>query len=302
MRIPSSCLLLLLASSAACHRDVPSLTLRPAARPGVRPLFQPPEDMLLTETVRSSLRREGAPGSEEAEMTTASRFTSEEGTWRLSQRVTRSRYLQDGQPVTSLVGTLLERVVSRVRLAADGTFVQLEAPGSARETLRELAPRGLDVSGLERFFSPEEWEARTRREWAVTYGGVYGGTLEPGQRGHAVGGLSVGGREVTYLLERTFTGTRPTEFGEVMVFTLHCLAAPGDTSPGSAHEALRRAGQPEVTPGVECDGEQLLGVERFLPVRRGLTLRVSWDGDTWSWATHATLDSVRAPGEEEQRP
>jgi hypothetical protein len=301
MRTLSSCSLLLLAASVtACHRDIPSLNPLPAAMPLLRPLFLPPDDSLLTETVRGSLRRGSAPGAQEAEMTTVTRFSAEQNTWLLTQRVTRSRYLQEGQPVESLVDTVLQRSVLRIRLAADGTYVRLAEPGAVLSALHEVAPKSLDVTPLERFFAPDELEARTRGEWEVKYGGIYGRTLLPGQRVYAVGTLPVGGREVTYLLERTFTGTLLTEYGEALVFTLRCLAQPGETSPKAVHDTLHLAGDPEVTPGVECDGEQLLGKGRFLPVRRGFTLRASLDGETWTWATQSTLESVLAP-EEEQR-
>ena len=57
-----------------------------------------------------------------------------------------------------------------------------------------------------------------------------------------------------------------------MVFTLRCLDAPGEQAPAAVRDVLRLAGDPEVTAGVECEGEQLLGKGRFLPVRRGFTL------------------------------
>ncbi|OJH40777.1 hypothetical protein [Cystobacter ferrugineus] len=301
MRTSSSFLLILLAAPVtACHRDIPSLNPPPAAAPPLRPLFLPPDDSLLTETVRTSLRHEGTPDAREAEMTTVSRFSAEQDSWVLTQRVTRSRYLQGGQPMESLVDTVLQRAVLRLRLAADGTYVRLVEPEAVLAAIREVAPRELDVTPLERFFAPDALEARTRGEWEVKYGGIYGRAWVPGQRGYAVGVLPVGGREVTYLLERTFTGTQLTEQGEALVFSLRCLAQPGDVSPQAVRDTLRLAGDPQVTPGVECDGEQLLGKGRFLPVRRGFTLRASLDGETWTWATQSTLESVRAL-EEEQR-
>ena len=161
-----------------------------------------------------------------------------------------------------------------------------------------MAPAGADVAPLELLFAPESLEARARTEWEVKYGGVYGHPLARGQHGYAVGTLALGGHEVTYLLERTFSGWRLTEYGEVWVFTLRCLGAPGEKAPAAQLETLHRAGDPSLTPGVECEGEQLLGEGRFLPVRRGFTLRVKQDGDTWTWATRSVLESSRAPQEE----
>nr|QKW93656.1 hypothetical protein [Vitiosangium cumulatum] len=296
-----SCFLsFLVVSATACSRNVPSLLPEPTAPPPPRLEFRPPEDAVLTETVKGSLRRSGAPGTQEAQLTTVSGFTREQGGWLLTQRVTGARYSRDGSPVETLVDDVLTRITLRVRLAADGTYVRVEDPGVALAALKQVAPAGQDVSPLERFFAPDELEARTRGEWEVKYGGLYGRSPEPGQHLYAVGTVPLGGREVAYLLERTFTGTQLTPYGEAMVFTLRCLGAPGEDAPEAAREALRLAGNPELTPGVECEGEQLLGRSRFLPVRRGFTLRATLDGETWTWATQSTLESMQAP-EEEQR-
>jgi predicted CoA-binding protein len=39
----------------------------------------------------------------------------------------------------------------------------------------------------------------------------------------------------------------------------------------------------------------LLGKGRFLPVRRGLTLRATVGGETWTWTTRSALESLQAP-------
>lgn len=295
-------LLFLVALSAACHRNIPSLVPTPAAPPPPRLEFRPPEDSELTETVKSSLSHSGAPETLVAEMTTVSRFSSEPGGWLLTQRVTRAGYSRDGVPVKTPVEEVLTRFLLRVRLAADGTYVQVVDPTAAQKAVKAVTPAGQDASALEAFFDPEALDARTRAEWDVKYGGLYGRALpEPGQRVYGVGSVSIGGHEVTYLLERTFTGTMLSSYGEAMVFALRCLEDPGEDAPPAVLEALRLAGNPELTPGVQCEGEQLLGRGRFLPVRRDLTLRAEWDGQTWTWATHSELESVQALDKEEQR-
>lgn len=303
MRLLRSCsLLFLVASAAACKRNVPSLVPEPGAPPPPRLEFRPPEDSVLTERMTSSLRRSGRPEPEshEAEMTTVTRFAREQGGWLLTQRVLRSHYTRDGELVRTLVDEVLTRFPLRVRLAADGTYVRVEEPEGALAVLAQVAPAGVDVTPLRRFFAPDELDERTRGEWEVKYGGLYGRVLEPGQHSYVVGSVPLGGHEVTYLLERTFTGTLLTEYGEAMVFMLRCLEAPGEDAPEAVREALRLAGNPEPTPGVECEGEQLLGRGRFLPVRRGLTLRATWDGETWTWASQSALESLQAPEEERQ--
>lgn len=134
----------------------------------------------------------------------------------------------------------------------------------------------------------------------MKYGGLYGRTLTPGQHTYAVGRVALGGLEVVYVVDRLFTGWQLTEYGEALAFTLRCLAPPDAAAEPAVREALRTAGDPEVTAGVECEGEQLLGRGRFLPVRRGFTLRAKRENDTWTWATRSALESLRTP-EEEQR-
>ncbi|MFL5355134.1 hypothetical protein [Archangium sp.] len=301
MRLLRSCsLLLLVASAAACTRNVPASVPEPAAPSSFRLEFRPPEDSLLTERMTSSLQRSGGAEAHEGELTTVTRFTREQGGWLLTQRVTGSHYMRDGESVRTLVDEVLTRFPLRVRLAADGTYVGVEEPEAALAALEQVAPSGVDVTPLRRFFAPDELDARTRGEWEVKYGGLYGRVLAPGQRSYGVGSVSLGGHEVTYLLERTFTGSLLTDYGEAMLFSLRCLPPPGDDAPEPVREALRLAGNPEPAPGVECEGEQLLGRGRFLPVRRGLTLRATWDGETWTWATRSELESLRSPEEERQ--
>lgn len=293
-------LVLLSLPVTACHRDIPSLEPRLAAAPPPRFPFRPPEDPVLTETVNTSWGREGAPLVQEAEMTTTSSFSSEQEGWRLTQRVTRVRVSGEATPAAALVEQVLQRAPLQVRLSEDGTFVRLLEPEAARAALQAVAPAGMVLEPLERFFAPEALEARARAEWEVKYGGVYGHSLVQGQHTYALGTLSLGGHEANYLLERTFSGWRLTEFGETLVFSLRCLEPPGDKAPAAVLETLHRAGDPQITPGVQCEGEQLLGEARFLPVRRGFTLRAKWDGDTWTWTTQSALESPRASQEEKR--
>jgi hypothetical protein len=299
MRTFRSCsLLLLVALTAACKRNVPSPVPESTVSPPARLEFLPSEDSALTETVKSALSGGGTSGAREAELTTVTRFTPEQEGWLLTQRVTRAGYTQGGSPVDTLVDDVLTRFTLRVRLAADGTYVRLVEPEAALAALKEVAPAGLDVTPLEHFFSPEALEASTRNEWQVKYGGLYGRSLAVGRHTYAVGTVSLGGREVTYLLERTVAGTLLTEYGEAWVFSLRCLDAPGDAAPPDVRDTMRLAGNPLLTPGVQCEGEQLLGKGRFLPVKREFTLRAAVDGGTWTWATRSALESPRTPEEE----
>jgi hypothetical protein len=107
---------------------------------------------------------------------------------------------------------------------------------------------------------------------------------------------------LTYLLERTFTGTLLTEHGEAVTFALRCVGPPGDDSAaGPVRAVLEAAGNPELSPGVQCEGEQVLGRGRFLPLSRSLTLSVPVQGEQWTWTVQSALQSVQ-PLEGEKTP
>jgi hypothetical protein len=64
---------------------------------------------------------------------------------------------------------------------------------------------------------------------------------------------------------------------------------------------LEAAGRPELSPGVQCEGEQVLGRGRFLPVRRSLTLRAPVQSGEWTWTVQSVLQSLQ-PLEGEKTP
>ncbi|WP_233585972.1 hypothetical protein [Corallococcus sp. CA054B] len=172
-----SCLLLSLA--AGCKSRYPPLNPAPGLPPPVRLDFKPPVDRLLTESVSATrtLQRKGQPEvRDEAAFTTETRFTPSDGGWRVAQSVRTPRQVHDGHDVPSLSGAVLERFTLRMQLAADGTFVKLVGPEAAQEALRQVAPEGTGVPDVERFFSPEALELRTRREWEAKYGGCSSAT------------------------------------------------------------------------------------------------------------------------------
>jgi hypothetical protein len=261
--------------------------------------FRPPTEVALLETVKSALRQGTAPGAQEVELTTDSRFTSEQGGWRLTQRVTQVSTTREGALVETPVDDILLRLSMQVRLATDGTFVDLLNPEAVEAALQEVLPEGSKAEALERFFHPEAVEARARREWELKYGGLYGRGLEEGQKSWTVGTVTLGEREVTYLLERTFTGTLLTEHGEAVTFALRCVASPGEDGPVRA--VLEASGNPQLSPGVQCEGEQVLGRGRFLPLSRSLTLSVPVQGAPWTWTVQSVLRSVQ-PLEGEKTP
>jgi hypothetical protein len=293
------CCLMLSLLAASCRRAPPPLVPTAARPPPVRLDFQPPVDRVLTEAVRSVrvVERAGASVREEAELTTETRFTPAEGGWLLAQVVPRSRLTRGaadaGAAVDTWVDDVLARFTLRVRLAADGTFVKLVSPESAQEALRQVVPEGTDVAALERFFSPEVLEARTRREWEAKYAGLFQRNLTEEQRTWAVDVLPVGDAQVAYVLERTVQGTRDTRFGAALVLSLRCLDAVPPDAPDELADAWVAAGRPPLTPGVTCEGEQLVARGRFVPVSRVLTVKATVAGEAWTVTTESRAEGLQ---------
>ncbi|WP_307734603.1 hypothetical protein [Pyxidicoccus parkwayensis] len=297
----------MLSTTAACRRAPPPMVPTATRPPPVRLDFQPPVDRVLTETVRavSTVERGGASAHEEAELTTETRFTPSEGGWLLAQVVPRSRLVRGGPAVSVDGGTavgsevdtyvddVLARFTLRVKLAADGTFVKLEAPESALEALHQVLPPGVSAPELERFFSPEALETRTRREWEARYSGLFRRNLTEGQRIWAVDVLPVGETQVAYVLERTVQGTRDTEYGDALVLSLRCLDALPADAPEELTDAWTTAGRPQLTPGVTCGGEQVVTRGRFIPVSRELTVKATVAGALWTVTTESRAKGLQ---------
>nr|WP_240358989.1 hypothetical protein [Pyxidicoccus trucidator] len=321
----------MLSLTAACRRAPPPMVPTAARPPPVRLDFQPPVDRVLTESVRAIrvVERAGVPVREEAELTTETRFTPAEGGWLLAQVVPRSRLVrggpaggadggatadskpgsesgatagsepgsasgsESGTEVDTWVDDVLARFTLRVRLAADGTFVKLVSPESALEALRHVVPAGTDAAALERFFSPESLELRTRREWEARYSGLFQRNLTEGQHIWAVDVLPVGDAQVAYVLERTVQGTRDTQYGDALVLSLRCLDALPADAPDELTEAWATAGRPPLTPGVTCQGEQLVARGRFVPVSRELTVKATVAGEAWTLTTTSKAQALQ---------
>jgi hypothetical protein len=296
-----SCLLLSLGTG--CTSRYPPLNPAPGLPPPVRLDFKPPVDRLLTESVRATrtLQREGQREvRDEAAFTTETRFTPSDGGWRVAQSVRTPRQAHDGQDVPSLSGAVLERFTLRLQLAADGTFVKLVGAEAAQEALRQVVPEGTGVPPgvleVERFFSPDALEIRTRREWEAKYAGLLQRNLVEGQRTWAVDSVDVNGQERAFILERTVQGTRLTAFGDAVVMTLQCLDALPPKAPAELRAAWAEAGSPELAKGVTCEGEQVVTWARFIPVRRLLKVKAVEAGTTLTLTTESQAEALQEEG------
>jgi hypothetical protein len=277
---------------AGCTKPASSLVPEAGAPLPVRLDFRPPVDRAMTERVRTTrtVERAGAQQSEEVEMTTVTRFTPAESGWQLAQTVTRARMTRGGAPVETVVDDVLTRLGLRVRLAADGAFVKLLNADEGLKALRQVVPAGTQAGPLEAFFAPEALEARTRAEWEAKYGGLRQRNLMVGQHTWAVEEFSTAEGEVRYVVERTVRGTELTDQGDALVLGLRCLDAVPEDAPEELRELLEEAGSPELTPGVTCEGEQVVARGYFVPMRRNLSVRARVGDATWTLATQTKLE------------
>jgi hypothetical protein len=288
-QLPWLCCALVL---AACTKPATSLVPEAGAPPPVRLDFRPPVDRAMTERVQSNrtLERGGTRQSDDAELTTVTRFTPAENGWQLVQTVSRARMVRGGTTVETVVDDVLARFTLHLRLAADGAFVKVVNADEGLKALRQVLPAGQPAGPLEAFFSPESIETRARRDWQARYGGLLQRNLTVGQHTWGVDSFPAGETEVVYLVQRTVSGTELTDQGDALVLSLRCLdTVPGD-APAELREALEEAGGPTLTPGVTCEGEQTVARGYFVPVRRSLTVRAKVGDATWTLSTQTKLE------------
>lgn len=277
---------------AGCTKPASSLVPEAGAPLPVRLDFRPPVDRAMTERVQTArtVERAGTKQSEEVDMTTVTRFTPAESGWQLAQTVTRARMTRGGTPVETVVDDVLTRLGLRVRLAADGAFVKLVNADEGLKALRQVVPAGQQAGLLEAFFSPEALETRAREEWEAKYGGLLQRNLMVGQHTWAVERFSTADGEVRYVLERTVQGTELTDQGDALVLGLKCLDAVPDDAPEELRDLVAEAGGSALTPGVTCEGEQVVARGYFVPMRRNLTVHARVGDATWTLATQTKLE------------
>jgi hypothetical protein len=290
-QLPWLCCALVL---AACTKPATSLVPEAGAPPPVRLDFRPPVDRALTERVLSSrtVERGGTRQAEEAEMTTVTRFTPAENGWQLVQTVSRARMTRGGAPMETVVDDVLARFPLRLQLAADGAFVKVVNADEGLKALRQVVPAGQRAGPLEAFFAPESIETRARRDWEARYGGLLQRNLMVGQHTWGVDSFPTGETEVVYVVRRTVTGTELTDQGDALVLSLRCLDTVPEDAPAELREVLAEAGGPTLTPGVTCEGEQVVARGYFVPVRRSITVRAKVGEATWTLSTQTKLEML----------
>ena len=235
----------------------------------VRVAFRPPEGTPIVERL-TTVRREGVEPENEAQAVTAtltSTFERAGDGWVLTQRLSDLRAERGGSVLQSPFLELMTRFPVRVRLANDGAFVQLANPEDVQAAIRATFPNPEDAAMVVRYFTPEAIERQARLEWDGKYGELLGRDVLPGHAWYEWDTVPLSsGTEFRYVLEHKVKEVRRGERGPELVLGLSCPASPEAAANSVAmRRLLDSRDSPGQEPTVTCSGEQVLGLDPFLP-------------------------------------
>jgi hypothetical protein len=235
----------------------------------VRVNFQPPAgEQIVERSMTQRTERRGQAGVEEVvKATLNSRFDRRERGWTLTQGVTDVEVRHAGKLIDNPLVQLVTRFPIRVRLAEDGAFVQLENPEEIETAIREVFTDPNEAKVMLQYFAPEALEAQVRREWEGKYGGLLGREVAPGFAVYQVDSVTTAdGAELFHVVERKVTGVRRRDHGRELVLEISCPLRVQDAArPEEMMRKLEEAGSPPLNASVRCEGEQVVGLEPFVP-------------------------------------
>ena len=271
--------------AAACRGPVqagPSFTTLPAS-PGERPqlAFRPPEGVELVEetiTERTEAAWEGrtrtAPRSSRVELVTASSWKGGEGGWVLHQRVRSVKAAVDGKAVEDPLLVLTTSFPVALRFAPDGAFVELLNREAVSQAVEAAFPDAARRQAVLEFFTPEAVEEQARLEWDTRHGGLFGRPLEGAHPLYSVESTAVGQLPLAYVLERRLKGMAETPWGRALVLEQSCVQEAAKAVDAAGWTAAWEArGRPALDPSLRCEGEQVVALEPFVPLRSRLMLQ-----------------------------
>lgn len=247
-----------------------------AATP-VRVSFVPPEGTPIIERLFTT-RSEGADAGSDTQgvqATLTSTFERSGDGWLLTQRLSEVKAERDGASVESPFLALMTRFPIRLRLAKDGAFVRLANPEDAEAAIRATFPDPEQAAVVLRYLTPEAIETQAKIEWNGKYGELLGRDVLPGHAWYAWETIPlVAGAELGYVLERKVAQLRQGQQGRELVLSLSCPASPDAAANSLAMRGLLEShDDPALDPTVACGGEQIIGLEPFVP--RSLRLELS---------------------------
>lgn len=248
----------------------------------VRIPFEPPLNQVLLERsvqTRSELQPAGGSMTESVIATLESRFEKSKGGFTLIQRVPQIQIEQNGAPIESELAQLVTKFPMRVEIAEDGAFVQLTNAEEIERSLRAAFSDPSQADAILASLTPQALEAQARAEWHSKYGAFLGRDVEPGFAWYELDTIATTDGEYPYLLERRIVGMRQGEHGREVVISFGCPnTADQAARPETAKQLLAARGNPTLTPGLVCKGEQVVGVDPFTPRATTLELTVTTEG------------------------
>ncbi len=254
----------------------------PIAPEATRVTFQPPAgERIVEKSVTQRTERQGQTRNEEVvRATLESRFDRAERGWTLTQGMQAVEYRHNGTVVENPLVQFMTRLPIRARLAEDGTFVRLDNADEIQAAIGAAFSDPNEVAVMREYFAPEAVEAQVRREWEGKYGGLLGREVAAGHALYQVESLATESAELFYVTERKVQGTRTAADGtRELVLSVSC---PTSVDAAANAEELRRkldeAGAPALHPGVRCEGEQIIGLQPFVPRSLAQQIMVKVEG------------------------
>ena len=103
--------------------------------------------------------------------------------------------------------------------------------------------------------------------------GLFDRNLGPGAKLYAVETVATEGGPSAYVVERTLTARSQSAFGETAVFSLRCSGKADEFAANDqVQRLLQQRGAPALEPSVACEGQQIVALSPFVPVRSWIRL------------------------------
>ncbi len=246
--------------------------------------FEPPGSKTLTErstwTRTESRDEEGdskGASVQTVQATLLSRYEPiRSGGWMLTQWVSEVVATREGRATDDPWARVVKGFPLKLKLAGDGVFVQLLNPEDGEAAARK-ASSDLAQPEAASLFSASALEERTRREWEAKYGALFHRELLPGSARYSLDAFGTSeGRQIPYLIERRFSGTTRTDFGEGLVFSIRCISQiDKEPDPQRIRNALPQEDLSRLDSSVGCAGQDLLARKPFVPVKSWISVTAS---------------------------
>jgi hypothetical protein len=258
-----------------------------AGSPPVVLEFEPPGRKTLTERstwTRTESRDEGVDAKgrsvQTVEATLLSRYEPiRSGGWMLTQWVSAVVVTREGRASDDPWVRVVKGFPLKLKLAGDGVFLQLLNPQDGEAAARQASNAPGQPEVVSQLFSAQALEERTRREWEAKYGALFHRQLLPGSARYAFDWFGTSeGRQIPYLIERTFSGTTGTDFGEGLVFSIRCISQiDKEPDPQTIRNAFPEEDLSKLDSSVACTGQDLLARKPFVPVKSWISVTASPD-------------------------